>query len=208
MKEDRRREKRSRILDEAGRLFRENGIDATKIIDIANAAGMAKGTFYEYFDSKDAIVLEWLSALFDEFRINLSEALEKESTVKSRLECYFECNFQHISKLRFNTDICMENRMENSDIEKEIRSLVAENINFETETVKKILEEGISSGELRDDLDPDFTAFAILSMMPFMCMSRQKTDRDRPVYEALGLNSFDWSTDKLCTLIINGIGKK
>jgi hypothetical protein len=102
----------------------------------------------------------------------------------------------------------MENRMENSDIEKEIRSLVAENINFETETVKKILEEGISSGELRDDLDSDFTAFAILSMMPFMCMSRQKTDRDILVYEELGLNGCDWSTDKLCTLIINGIGKK
>ena len=43
VKEERRREKRNRILDEAGKLFVLNGIESTKIIDIAKAAGVACG---------------------------------------------------------------------------------------------------------------------------------------------------------------------
>ena len=75
VKEERRREKRSRILEEAGKLVVENGIESTKIIDIAKAAGVAKGTVYEYFESKDDIVIEWMNGTFGEFHSNMQEKL-------------------------------------------------------------------------------------------------------------------------------------
>jgi AcrR family transcriptional regulator len=47
---------RRRILDTARRLFAEHGYDATATRDIARAAGIASGTLFNYFPTKEAIV--------------------------------------------------------------------------------------------------------------------------------------------------------
>ncbi len=49
-------EKRGRILDAAIRVFAQRGVKNAKIVDIAEAAGIGKGTVYEYFKSKDEII--------------------------------------------------------------------------------------------------------------------------------------------------------
>jgi AcrR family transcriptional regulator len=52
---------RQRILDAAAELFRTRGFDATTTRDIALAAGIATGTLFNYFPTKEAIV-GWLAA--------------------------------------------------------------------------------------------------------------------------------------------------
>lgn len=47
---------RETILRTARRLFAENGYDATRTRDIAQAAGIASGTLFNYFQTKEAIV--------------------------------------------------------------------------------------------------------------------------------------------------------
>ncbi len=47
---------RARILDEAGRLFRERGFEAVTVADVMKAAGMTHGGFYGHFASKDALI--------------------------------------------------------------------------------------------------------------------------------------------------------
>src|SRR5690348_11986203 len=47
---------RQRILDTARRLFTDRGYDATATRDIARAAGIASGTLFNYFPTKEAIV--------------------------------------------------------------------------------------------------------------------------------------------------------
>ncbi len=47
---------RSAILETALRRFRSHGFDATKMRDVAEAAGVALGATYYYFPSKDAII--------------------------------------------------------------------------------------------------------------------------------------------------------
>lgn len=47
---------RARILDEAGRLFRERGFDAVTVADVMKAAGLTHGGFYGHFASKDALI--------------------------------------------------------------------------------------------------------------------------------------------------------
>ena len=51
--------KEERILDAAGKLFREKGYKATSVADIAAKAGFRnKGSIYHYFESKEGIVIE------------------------------------------------------------------------------------------------------------------------------------------------------
>ena len=47
---------RSRILMEAGRLFREKGFDAVSVAEVMKAAGLTHGGFYGHFRSKDDLI--------------------------------------------------------------------------------------------------------------------------------------------------------
>ena len=55
---------KSRIVEAAWALFYEHGYDATTIEDIVLRSGTSKGSFYHYFESKDAL-LGSLAYLFD-----------------------------------------------------------------------------------------------------------------------------------------------
>lgn len=44
------------LLDAAAALFVEKGVDATTVDDLVTRAGIAKGTFYHYFESKQALL--------------------------------------------------------------------------------------------------------------------------------------------------------
>lgn len=63
-------ETRTRILKAAERLFAHHGYDGTTTRDLAQAAGVAEGTLFRYFESKKAILVEvathgWVELLTD-----------------------------------------------------------------------------------------------------------------------------------------------
>lgn len=51
-----KKEKRAEIARIALGLFAEHGLESTSISQVAQAAGMGKGTIYEYFDSKTELI--------------------------------------------------------------------------------------------------------------------------------------------------------
>jgi len=51
-------ETRLRILDSARRLFNRNGLSAISIDEVMAGAGLTRGGFYSYFDSKEELVAE------------------------------------------------------------------------------------------------------------------------------------------------------
>lgn len=53
---EQRAQNRSRILTEAGRLFREKGFDAVSVAEVMKAAGLTHGGFYGHFRSKDDLI--------------------------------------------------------------------------------------------------------------------------------------------------------
>src|SRR5262245_61614349 len=59
---ERRAEKRLAILDGAVKVFAEKGFFSATVADVARAAGVADGTIYLYFKSKDELLL----SIFDD----------------------------------------------------------------------------------------------------------------------------------------------
>ena len=49
-------QRRAQLIDATLALFSERGIEATRVSDIAEAAGVAQGLLYHYFDSKDELL--------------------------------------------------------------------------------------------------------------------------------------------------------
>lgn len=69
----RKRETRERLLDAAFRLMAERGMDAVAINEITEAADVGFGSFYNHFDSKDAVYREVIRGAFDSFADALDE---------------------------------------------------------------------------------------------------------------------------------------
>lgn len=67
-----RQDRRKAIIEAALQLFAEKGFAATKIEMITKAAGISKGLFYNYFESKESLLKEVANLLF----IELGEVVE------------------------------------------------------------------------------------------------------------------------------------
>jgi TetR/AcrR family transcriptional repressor of nem operon len=52
------RENREKILEAAGRLFRERGFEEVGVADVMKAAGLTHGGFYGHFESKDDLIAQ------------------------------------------------------------------------------------------------------------------------------------------------------
>lgn len=66
------RRTQSRLLDSAEKVFTEKGYLATRVADIADAAGLAHGSFYTYFESKDDIFRQVSNRAADEVYVALT----------------------------------------------------------------------------------------------------------------------------------------
>ncbi len=75
MKKASKNQTKSRIVSAAWRLFYQYGYDNTTIDDIVEASNTSKGSFYHYFESKDAL-LGSLSYLFDEKYDELTNTMD------------------------------------------------------------------------------------------------------------------------------------
>lgn len=66
-------ERREQVLAVAARVFSEKGYRNAAVTDIVEGAGIGRGTFYLYFDSKRDIFLELIERYFSDFELLLSE---------------------------------------------------------------------------------------------------------------------------------------
>ncbi len=154
-REWKKRETRQSLMDAALRLFQESGYDATTVKDITEAAGVAKGTFFNYFDTKEAI----LPAIAAHRLGQLREALTPErgapespvGRIKLALRLVAEdplCE-QQLAQRLFAAIL----RRRETNLGHALRDVLAEQVR-----------EGQAAGEIRDDLDPVYLAGVIRAL--------------------------------------------
>jgi AcrR family transcriptional regulator len=83
------------IVDAAGRLFGERGYEATRLDDVAAAAGVTKPILYRHFDSKQALYL----APLERHRVDLgsfAEAIPGEGSPEERLRAVLRVWFAYV----------------------------------------------------------------------------------------------------------------
>ena len=67
--------RRAEIVRAATRVFAENGVAKTSVSDIVKAAGVAQGTFYLYFATKDDVVLAVVDQIADTMATSIESAV-------------------------------------------------------------------------------------------------------------------------------------
>ena len=80
--------RRLEIVEEATKLFLTKGVTNTTVSDIVRAVGVAQGTFYWYFDSKQDVVNAVIEAMCEESRLKMIEiaGAEKIDAVQKLLK--------------------------------------------------------------------------------------------------------------------------
>lgn len=81
---------RSAILATGRKIMSQKGFSGVGLTEILKEAGVPKGSFYHYFESKDAFGEAMLSAYFDDYHAEMEEILAKPGlTGAERLMLYF-----------------------------------------------------------------------------------------------------------------------
>lgn len=78
------RNTKMKIASAAWKLFSERGYDETTVEDIIEAAGTSRGTFYHYFEGKDAL-FGTMSFLFDEAYSRLEREMDPSLSAFEKL---------------------------------------------------------------------------------------------------------------------------
>jgi len=86
---------KDKLFRAAVKIFSEKGFWKTKISDIVKEAGVAQGTFYLYFKSKNHCFREILLSLHNETINNLRNLLEKNSGAIEVLEYFLTKVYNH-----------------------------------------------------------------------------------------------------------------
>jgi AcrR family transcriptional regulator len=78
-------ERKRQLLDAAARLFADQGYAATRVADIADAAGVAKGLFYWYFENKEALFRELAADIRHQLRRTQRAAIDRSAPALVRI---------------------------------------------------------------------------------------------------------------------------
>ncbi|HWG25654.1 TetR/AcrR family transcriptional regulator [Actinospica sp.] len=73
LRERRKQQTRKLLTDTATELFLAKGFDAVRVVEIAEACGVSEKTVYNYFPTKEALLLDHVEALPDALRTALGD---------------------------------------------------------------------------------------------------------------------------------------
>jgi TetR/AcrR family transcriptional regulator, cholesterol catabolism regulator len=150
-----RRERRSAatyetIMRSALMLFANQGYNATTIEDITNTADIGKGTFFNYFPSKEHIFVAYARRRAEKMlesmeKMNRSKEPVKQIIQKLVMSYVDEENITPIMYRNILAAICSNNS---------VRDLIAEGIEQVRKPLAELMLLGQQRGEIRDDLAP------------------------------------------------------
>jgi AcrR family transcriptional regulator len=88
------------ILQAANRVFAERGYEEATIADIARVAGMAKGTVYLYYRSKDEVYWAAVRRTFEELHAQAQACLEAAEPIDQKLRAFISVKLRYFEQHR------------------------------------------------------------------------------------------------------------
>ncbi len=90
--------KKEQIIHAAMSVFAEKGVANTKMIDIARAAAIGKGTIYEYFRSKEDIFAAAFNRMNRDMELKIGEILEEDDPPAVQLQRIFDISLDYFCR--------------------------------------------------------------------------------------------------------------
>ncbi|WP_267241214.1 TetR/AcrR family transcriptional regulator [Streptomyces sp. PR69] len=187
----RRRATRAKLYEAAVTLIAEQGFSATTVDEIAERAGVAKGTVYYNFKSKTELFEELLrygvGLLTASLQAAADETAERGGTRVEALDAMIRAGLGFIDRYPAFTQLYVAELWRTNRAWQSTLLVVRQQAVAVVETV---LREGVESGELSQDIDIPLTAAALVGMVLVAALDWQAFQRERSlddVHSALSL---------------------
>ncbi len=156
---------KQKILEKGAWLVRRKGFNYTGIQEILKEAGVPKGSFYFYFDSKEQFGLELVDVYMEFFRGKMEETMtDKNISGIERIRNFLKF-FNELFVGEDYTGGCPLGNLaqEMGDLNENFRKKVSSALNRMQGYIADCLRDAIEAGEIKKQIDVDETASFILN---------------------------------------------
>ncbi len=155
--------RREQIIDAARKLVIKRGSEHLRVREIAKVAGITEGAIYRHFKSKKEI----LSSLVDRIEENWLEDISKVNAAgSSSLEALDRIFKNHVSAIEQRGGVSFQVIAEIISLgDKKLNKKAFDVLNKYTGRLKKLLAEGVGTGEIKREVDLEAAAMLFFGMI-------------------------------------------
>lgn len=179
------------ILEAAFEVFSNKGFHGAKVEEIADRAGVGKGTIYEYFKNKVHLFQEMLVMQIDKYFTALAEGLPMEAPAIDKLHHIVK---QHIIFNKGLQSIVNRFMLESGpslDADIKIKQKMVDTYQGKFPFIQEVFYQGIKDGQLREDIDVEtlsnFFFGGLTGITNSMFVRGLELDPDKIATEIMGL---------------------
>lgn len=162
-KEDVLREFREQgILEAARHLVAQEGLEKLTVDRVAEQAGIAKGTVYLYYRSKDELLKAVLTSIFARLTSRMREAVDSAEAFPEQLRAFIKAGFAEMdSHQAFFRALIARPEAAPPPHDETVVRMIEEHL----EILASWFQEAREAGYLRPGVDPVRAAFSVMAML-------------------------------------------
>jgi TetR/AcrR family fatty acid metabolism transcriptional regulator len=150
-------DKRERILRAAVKVFAKSGFYAARVSEVAKAAGVADGTIYLYFKSKDELLVSLFEDRVERLLAYMREELPKLEGAPARFRRVIELQLGLLEGERDLAEVVTVILRQSTKLMKEY---AAPKFMAYLDAIASVVAEGQKAGDFREDVAPHLVARA------------------------------------------------
>jgi len=160
------RETREKILKQAAELFNQRGYSGSSISDIMRVTGLQKGGIYNHFKSKDELALEAFEFASNCVSKRYMEALKGKRDAIARLQAMITVFHSFVTDPPISGGCPLLNTaIESDDAHPALREKTQQAMNSWRSLISRIIDKGITRGEIRPTVEADAIATIFISTL-------------------------------------------
>ncbi len=160
--------KPQQIIDAAIRVFARTGYYNSRVSDIAREAGIASGTIYLYFPTKDEILVTLFREKMAQWVALVRREIGTERGAEAKIRKLVAL---HFTVLEGDPDLAEVVQVELRQGQKFFRGASAHEVSAYFDLIGSVLQEGIAAGQIRPDLPVKIATKMLFGAMDQMATS-------------------------------------
>lgn len=177
--EEEQQRRRKEIFDASVHLFLEKGFHETSMREVARAANVGKSTLYDYFQSKDEILVSYFEDEIKKITKRAQEIMQQNYGVTEKLK---KIMFMHLTYLVENKNTFLKLSVEAQRLSIESQAQIQSNRHAYQDMLRALIEEGIRREELRP-INPLLAARSVFNLLATAVFTSRPTGTPEEMLE-------------------------
>ena len=164
--EEEQQRRRKEIFDASVHLFLDQGFNETSMREIARVVGVGKSTLYDYFKSKDDILISYFEGEIQEITASAQNIIKQDLSTSEKLEQIMK---MHLAYLVDKKNLFLKLTVEAQRLALDSQQQIQIARHAYQDMLRTLIEEGVKSGEFRtvNSLFAARSVFTLLSTAVF-----------------------------------------